>query len=153
MIGTKRRMKRRERGFTLLELLVVLAIVALVVVIALPRIGAGLPGAALDAGARRIAAGLNEARSLAVVRNRAVRFTLNGAAKRFTVGGGAGAPLPATLGITLITGAAEVVGAAQGSIRFFPDGSSTGGRIVLSGRGGTRTIEVDWLTGRIRSGG
>jgi general secretion pathway protein H len=141
-------------GFTLLELLVVLAILALVAVIALPRIGAALPGAELEAGARRIAAGLNEARSLAVARNRAVRFTLDGAEKRFTVGGGGpGGALPDKIAITLITGAGDVSGAARGAIRFFPDGSSSGGRIELSGSGGRRSIEVDWLTGRIRSGG
>jgi len=144
---------RFARGFTLLELLVVLAILALATVIALPRIGAGLPGAELDAGARRIAAGLNEARSLAVARNRAVRFTLIGAEKRFTVGEGPGGALPDKIAITLITGAGDVTGAAQGAIRFFPDGSSSGGRIELSGSGGRRSIEVDWLTGRIRSGG
>ena len=144
---------RSRGGFTLLELLVVLAVLALMAVIALPRVGAGLPGAELESGARRITAGLNEARALAVARNRTVRFTLNGTDKRYAVSGGAGGPLPDKLGIILVTGTEDVEGAAQGSIRFFPDGSSTGGRIELSGRAGKRSIEVDWLTGRIRSGG
>lgn len=143
----------RTDGFTLLELLVVLAIVALMTAIAAPRFAAALPGAELDSGARKLAAGLREARSLAVSTNRAVPFTLRGDANLYTIGrGGESRQLPGKLAITLVTGRREISGANQGSIRFFPDGSSTGGRIELKGAGGKRSIEVDWLTGRIRLG-
>ncbi len=143
----------RTDGFTLLELLVVLAIVALMTAIAAPRFAAALPGAELDSGARKLAAGLREARSLAVSTNRAVPFTLRGGANLYTIGrGGESRQLPGKLAITLVTGRREISGANQGSIRFFPDGSSTGGRIELKGAGGKRSIEVDWLTGRIRLG-
>ncbi len=143
----------RTNGFTLLELLVVLAIVALMTAIAAPRFAAALPGAELDSGARKLAAGLREARSLAVSTNRAVPFTLRGGANLYTIGrGGESRQLPGKLAITLVTGSREISGANQGSIRFFPDGSSTGGRIELKGAGGKRSIEVDWLTGRIRLG-
>ena len=143
----------RTDGFTLLELLVVLAIVALMTAIAAPRFAAALPGAELDSGARKLAAGLREARSMAVSTNRAVPFTLRGGANLYTIGrGGESRQLPGKLAITLVTGSREISGANQGSIRFFPDGSSTGGRIELKGAGGKRSIEVDWLTGRIRLG-
>lgn len=143
----------RTDGFTLLELLVVLAIVALMTAIAAPRFAAALPGAELDSGARKLAAGLREARSMAVSTNRAVPFTLRGGANLYTIGrGGESRQLPGKLAITLVTGRREISGANQGSIRFFPDGSSTGGRIELKGAGGKRSIEVDWLTGRIRLG-
>ncbi|MCH8917439.1 MAG: GspH/FimT family pseudopilin [Proteobacteria bacterium] len=143
----------RTDGFTLLELLVVLAIVALMTAIAAPRFAAALPGAELDSGARKLAAGLREARSMAVSTNRAVPFTLRGGANLYTIGrGGESRQLPGKLAITLVTGSREIIGANQGSIRFFPDGSSTGGRIELKGAGGKRSIEVDWLTGRIRLG-
>ncbi|MFC6669230.1 GspH/FimT family pseudopilin [Marinobacterium aestuariivivens] len=36
------------------------------------------------------------------------------------------------------------------SIRFYPDGSSSGGTVVLTGSGGRYEIGVDWLTGRVR---
>lgn len=128
----------------------VLAIVALMVVIAAPRFASALPGAKLDAGARKLMAGLREARSLAVSKNRDVPFTLSGNANRYTVGAnGPSGKLPDKLAISLVTGRSEVSGANQGSIRFFPDGSSTGGHIELSGASGKRVIDVDWLTGRI----
>ena len=143
----------RQDGFTLIELLVVLAIIALMTVIAAPRFAGALPGAELESGARKLAAGLREARSLAVSINRDVPFTLSGGANRYAVGAnGKSRQLPEKLAISLVTGRAEVTGANQGSIRFFPDGSSTGGRIELTGAGGKRSIEVDWLTGRVRLG-
>lgn len=143
----------RDGGFTLLELLVVLLVMALVAVITVPRIGAALPGAELKSAARQLAAGLREARSRAVAKNHVVPFTLDGTAGRYFIGtGGANGRMPNNIGITLITGTVDVSGAASGSIRFFPDGTSTGGRIELTSRGGKRTVIVDWLTGRIAVG-
>jgi general secretion pathway protein H len=37
----------------------------------------------------------------------------------------------------------------RGAIAFFPDGSSSGGRIRLGLDGHVRRIDVEWLTGRI----
>jgi hypothetical protein len=36
-----------------------------------------------------------------------------------------------------------------GQIRFFPDGSSTGGRIGLSRNDRRAAVAVDWLTGLV----
>jgi general secretion pathway protein H len=53
------------------------------------------------------------------------------------------------LSIGLLTVNGERDSAILGNIRFNPDGSSSGGRIVLAD--GTRRIAVgvDWLTGRV----
>ena len=37
----------------------------------------------------------------------------------------------------------------QGIIRFFPDGSSTGGRITLEIEQQKRFIDINWLTGQV----
>ena len=39
--------------------------------------------------------------------------------------------------------------ATLGDIRFNPDGSSTGGRIVLADGSRKIAVGVDWLTGRV----
>ena len=41
----------------------------------------------------------------------------------------------------------ERAGAARGGFRFFPDGSSTGGDVVLRSGDNELKICVDWLTG------
>lgn len=47
--------------------------------------------------------------------------------------------------------AEEEFGADQtGSIRFFGDGSSTGGRITLEWGNQLRRIDVNWITGEVR---
>jgi general secretion pathway protein H len=46
-----------------------------------------------------------------------------------------------------VAGEASADGAAR--ILFFPDGTSTGGRLTLSNATAGRTIVVHWLTGTI----
>ena len=36
-----------------------------------------------------------------------------------------------------------------GAVRFFPNGSSTGGTVILQSDGRSAAIRVDWLTGKI----
>ena len=43
----------------------------------------------------------------------------------------------------------EVESARKGSIRFYADGSSTGGRITVSSGERKYLVDVDWLTGRV----
>lgn len=141
---------KRQRGFTLLELLVVLVIGVLLVSLAPPLLS-GLSGATeLRGAARQVAAGLRSARNEAVSRQREATLTLDLEQRRFGV---TGDPreivLPEGLGIRLYTAQAEVVDGATGGIRFFPDGSSTGGAITVSGSQRAYRVSVDWLTGAI----
>ena len=109
-------------GFSLLELIVVLAIVAAVSAVAAPHLSGAVRAASLTAGARELAASLRAARSEAVVQRREVAFV-----PRRDPRLAADAP----------------------AIRFFPDGSSSGGRLTLRADGRSAHVEVDWLTGRV----
>jgi type II secretion system protein H len=55
-----------ERGFTLIEMLVVIAIVALIAAFALPQFSGAQAKAAMTSTAHRLAAGLRSTRSLAM---------------------------------------------------------------------------------------
>ncbi|MDX1606523.1 MAG: hypothetical protein R3202_10055, partial [Candidatus Competibacterales bacterium] len=59
--------------------------------------------------------------------------------------------LPADEDVTirLYTAQSELLDQKRGSIRFFPDGSSTGGHIALAEGGLEYRVNVDWLTGRV----
>ncbi len=138
------------RGFTLIELIVVLAIMALMLVIAAPYASNALPGVTLTSAAHDVAAGPRTARSLAISRNREVAFTLDVAAHRFTVDHGrAMRSLDEALDITLETARSELDDETVGTIRFFSDGSSPGGRVTLALGERDYHIDVDWLTGRV----
>ncbi len=57
--------------------------------------------------------------------------------------------LPSDLEIRMLTARSEQLDESIANIRFFPDGSSTGGRITLRGGSDDYDVSVDWITGRI----
>ena len=139
-----------SRGFTLIELLVVLAVLTLVIAVAAPFFANALPGIELKGAARDVAAGLRSARGQAVRNNREAAFTLDVAARRFAVSGRDQVrELPDELDISFVTARSERLDETTGVIRFFPDGSSTGGRVSLARGARKYHVDVDWLTGRI----
>jgi general secretion pathway protein H len=140
---------RRCRGFSLIELLVVLAVMGLALVLIIGYKAPWSSGLSLRGTAAELAAGLRLARSQAIAENRPVDLSLDLAAHRYRIGSAAPHALPRQLSIGLLTINGERRSATAGDIRFNPDGSSTGGRIVLAD--GTRRIAVgvDWLTGRV----
>jgi general secretion pathway protein H len=139
------------RGFTLLELLVVLALATLLVAIAPPLITASLPGIELKSSARSLTAGLRLAREEAIRSGQDVAFTLDLDNRTFEVGGGyRRVSLPDSVEIKLTAAESEMLDEQVGAIRFYPDGSSTGGRIVVSTGASGWQVGVQWLTGRIR---
>ncbi|MCD5397451.1 prepilin-type N-terminal cleavage/methylation domain-containing protein, partial [candidate division NPL-UPA2 bacterium] len=73
------------RGFTLLELLVVLAIMALLTAMSAPAISGYLRGARLRGGARQIASALRHARQLAITKRSDHTVYFNIAEEQFWV--------------------------------------------------------------------
>ena len=141
---------RASAGFTLLELLVVLMLMAMVYALAVPMISAGLPGTELKGAARQLAAGLRQARSQAVTRKEESTLTLDVEKRNFKVSGDQRRyALPTKLEISLFTAQSELLPDKVGAIRFYPDGSSTGGRITVTSGVRKYDINVDWLTGQV----
>ena len=139
----------RCRGFTLIEVIVTLAILGFALVLVTGYKPPWSNGLGLKATAVELASGLRLARSEAIVRNRPVAFSLDVTGHRYRVGAAAEHSLPANLSLELLTIAGENRGVGMGDIRFHPDGSSTGGRISLADRQRRMAVGVDWLTSRI----
>jgi general secretion pathway protein H len=139
----------RSAGFTLIEVIVTLAILGLALVLVAGYKPPWSSGLGLKGTAAQLAAGLRLARSEAILHNRSVAFDLDVIAHRYRIEQGIERPLPANLAIELLTIAGETRGPGAGDIRFNPDGSSTGGRIVLAGGQRKIAVGVDWLTGRV----
>jgi general secretion pathway protein H len=139
-----------SRGFTLVELLVVLGILALLTLLAGPLISRALPGASLRSAAHDIADGLRRVRSDAIVSNAERQFLIDLDDRKAFVGREpVPLSLPADLRLRIVVGDTEVAAARRGGIRFFPDGSSSGGHITLASGNRAYEVLVDWLTGRV----
>jgi general secretion pathway protein H len=139
----------RGAGFTLIEVIVTLAILGLSLVLVAGYKPPWSSGLGVKGTAAQLAAGLRLARSEAILRNRSVAFDLDVIGHRYRIEPGIERLLPANLTIELLTIAGEARGPGTGDIRFNPDGSSTGGRIVLAGGQRKIAVGVDWLTGRV----
>lgn len=141
---------RWQRGFTLLEMLVALVIGVLLVTLVPPLLSGLGGGVELRSAARQLAAGLRSARNQAVTRQQEAVLTLDLAQHRFGVSGDPRViALPDSVAFNLYTAQSELLDQTTGNIRFFPDGSSTGGAITVSNPKIAYRINVDWLTGAV----
>ena len=140
-----------EDGTSLIEMLVVLAILALVAAMALP--GAQTPGRGPPLGlvASDIAARLRAARSLAIAQNRDVSFAIDTDTRTYGVAGtGAPQTLPATVDVAVTTARTHIREPREAQLVFFSDGTSSGGTIRLANQHQSVAIGVEWLTGAVR---
>jgi general secretion pathway protein H len=129
---------------------VVLAIVALVLALIPGVMLRTQPGLDVEVAARALADGLRQTRSQAMLSNREEVFSLDVEARLFRAGRSQPLKqLDRTIELQLYTAQAELLDAKTGRIRFFPDGSSTGGAIGLSQGGQQTQVSVDWLTGLV----
>ncbi len=140
-----------QSGFTLIELIVVLAIAGFIMAVVPPLIARAIPGVELKGAARQLAGGLRFARSYAIRSRKEALLTLDLEKKLYRVTGRTRAyAIPKGIDVALLTAESETDTTQSGSIRFYPTGGSTGGRVTLSIGERSYDVDVDWLTGRVR---
>jgi general secretion pathway protein H len=142
---------RLNKGFTLLELAVVLFVVVLGFSVIGVNISSGGDTAAHQSAARDLVSALRHARGQALLARQQITVDLNLADNTYSISGlDKVFNIPEGVAVTVVTAEEELKGKDQAAIRFFPDGSSTGGRIKLEQKGVNWQIDINWLTGQIK---
>lgn len=131
---------RRDDGQTLLEMLVALAIAAMISLLVFPGLENSISALGFRRAVHLVENDLDKAHATAITRQAPVFVTpsRNGRGNRNTLV----LRVPDGMDFT----------AVPPTIGFFPDGSSTGGSLVLQGRARKVTFTIDPVTGDLSNG-
>lgn len=136
------------RGFTLLELTVVLAIIGLLMAIAVPAFRSFVPRFRLAAASRELTEDLRGARREALTDKTVVPVVFDTADAVYVIGEHRHA-LPVNLSVKPADGPGWPPG-ANPVVHFYSDGSADAASISLSDGGSQQTIDISWLTGEVQ---
>jgi general secretion pathway protein H len=139
-----------QDGFTLLEVVCVVAIIAMLAAILLPAIPRGTSQARLEAYAIQTATLLKADRAAAIRRRTEIATEIN-ALSRAVRSGASGRVLrvPDDVVFEALLASRCNQRASGTTIRFFGSGMSCGGTIALTRLGAGYQVRVNWLTGGI----
>ncbi|MDD2739497.1 MAG: GspH/FimT family pseudopilin, partial [Methylomonas lenta] len=141
---------KAAQGFTLLELIIVLLISVLGFAVIGSNISSGNQTTRLQAAARDIASALRYAHGQALMSRQPVSVAVNLAENSYRISNRDKIyRLDERIDISLTVAEEEFADGQEGSIKFFGDGSSTGGRITLEWGPQLRRIDVNWMTGAV----
>ena len=138
-----------QRGFTLLELIVTLLVIALAVGLAVPTIGRSTEAVRVRAEVAGFSAILRHARERAIVTRTAQVVVIDGHQVSRVAGGPDGEVRETRTLSDRLTIEADPPPAL--TVRFEPQGGSSGGDFRLTSGPIVYRVTVDALTGRVRS--
>ncbi len=141
--------RRPQRGFTLLEMIFVLMIMAIMAGLLSVSVVGRLDSVRVATAARDLTAALRFTRSQAILLRKEQFLVVNLEKRSYLAPGRPVVIMPERLDLKMLTASAEATSEKEGRIRFFPDGGSTGGNVrLISGEREWR-VNVSWLTGEI----
>ncbi len=140
-------MRDLKRGFTLVEMLVVLVIVALMMALVGTSISRNISGAQMRTAASKVAASLRYTRTKAILTKTEQVFLVDTEKFTYQAADREVEELPEGMKVELNTARSELTSETVGGIRFYPDGGSTGGNVRLEANGRIYRVNVAWLTG------
>ncbi|MGF1551271.1 MAG: GspH/FimT family pseudopilin [Paracoccaceae bacterium] len=138
-----------EAGLTLVEILCVMVLAALAATLAVPMMGAGTRETELGTAIEGLRADLRRARSRALSEGVETWVTIDLAARSYARDDGVARALPPDARLSVTAAASETDRDGRARLRFYPDGTATGGVISLSSEGTRRSLAVDWFDGRV----
>ena len=144
------RIHTRQHGFTLIEVIAVLVLIAVVVGSIAFSFSKSLGGAKIRSSVKDVVAALRYTRGQAIVKGEEKALEVDVEARTYQAPGKNPVTLPEGLDMKLLTAQSELTEDGKGRIRFYPDGSSTGGRVTILRDTKEWRVEVAWLTGEVR---
>ena len=141
---------RIQAGFTLVEMLVVLAIIALCASIGLGLARPPSQSLQLQADTRKLCGALRLARAQAIAKNDEVALRIDAKERHYRTSDLDVVQLSSDTNVTVTFAVSERGNQTDGVFRFYPTGGSTGGEIELSKGNVASLISVNWLTGEAR---
>ncbi len=140
-----------RRGFTLIDVLVVLVLLGIMAAVTIPALGRVAAGDPLSGAADEVTGVLRQARKTAVERGKMVQVTIAPGEARYWVWiTGDDTSVLAEGTFALGTAVGLIADTPRALVRFSPRGAASGGPIGILGDGRTVLIEVDRWTGELR---
>jgi len=134
----------------LIEMMAVLMLMALIAGAVSFSLGTNLKSVKTRAAVRDLTAAMRYTRGQAIVKHEQRALEIDVEARSYQAPGRPLIEMPEGLEMKLLTAASEQTGDSKGLIRFFPDGSSSGGRVTLKRGDHEWRVEIAWLTGEVR---
>lgn len=142
--------RSRSQGFTLVEIMVVMVIIALVMGMVATSMSRSISSAEARAATRKVVASLRYTRARAIIDKAEQVFEINVDNRSYKAPGRKQVTLPEGVDITVTTARSEMTSEEVAGIRFFPDGGSTGGHIELTINEREYRVNIAWLTGEAK---
>jgi len=138
-----------HKGFSLIEILVVMVFIAVMAGIVSSSMTKSLKKTKLRAASKNLVSALRYTRGQAVVKHEEKTMTFNVEKKTYKAPRKKTVQIPDEMEMYVYTADSEVADESKGSIRFFSDGSSSGGWVKLVLGEKIWKVNVNWLTGEI----
>jgi len=142
-------MNKRQSGFTLLEIIVVMVMIAVILGFFSSGMMKSLDKAKIRAVSKDLVSAMRYTRGQAVTKHEQKTISFNVEDKTYKAPRKKMVTIPEEMEIYVYTAASDIANDSVGSIRFFSDGSSTGGWVKLVHGDKVWKINVNWLTGEI----
>ena len=141
--------RSQQSGFSLIEIMAVMILMAVVLTMVGVSFSRGISAAEVRSAGRNLMAAVRVTRGEAIISREEQRLVFNLDENYYLIParGNKRIDLPDGMDMGLLTARSEMQSETEGAIRFFPDGSSTGGRVTLAAGDRRWVVEVAWLTG------
>jgi general secretion pathway protein H len=141
--------KSSFKGFSLIEILVVMVFIAVIAGFVSSSMTKSLKNTKIRAVSKNLVSAMRYTRGQAIVKHEQKTISFNVKEKTYKAPRKKIVTIPEEVEINVFTADSEVADESTGSIRFFSDGSSTGGWVKLTYGEKIWKINVNWLTGEI----